>query len=416
MSAQTFDAAAVRAQFPILRTAVHGGVPLHYLDNAASSQMPEAVQDAIRDHDFRHRANVKRGVHYLAERATEAYEAARAHVARYVNAASEREVVFTSGTTGGINLLAYALGAKLYPGDEVVISILEHHSNFVPWQLLRERCGIMLKALPATEDGRVDVSALERMVTPRCKLISVTHISNVTGGQTDLAAVVEAARAVGAKVAVDGAQRAAHGPLDVQALGVDFYAFSSHKMFGPTGVGVLWGRGDELEKLPPFLCGGEMIRTVTLDKTTYADIPARFEAGTPPITQAVGMAAAIGWLERIDHAAAEAHMGRLTDRVLDGLADLGGGNARIRIVGPPKMPGRFPVVSFAVDGVHPHDVCQILDGHGVALRGGHHCAQPFMDSCGLPGTTRASLALYSDDGDVDAFLNGMEDALARLTG
>lgn len=297
-----------------------------------------------------------------------------------------------------------------------MISMLEHHSNFVPWQLLRDRLGIVLKALPATEDGRVNVSALAETVTKRSKLISVTHISNVTGGETDLAAVVEAARAVGAKVAVDGAQRAAHGPLDLQALGVDFYAFSSHKMFGPTGVGVLWGRSDVLENLPPFLGGGEMIRTVTFDETTYAEIPARFEAGTPPITQAVGMAAAIDWLLHIDHQAAEAHMGRLTDRVLDGLADLSGGNDRITVIGPPKTPGRSPVVSFAVGGVHPHDICQILDGYGVALRGGHHCAQPFMDSCGLPGTTRASLALYSDDGDVDAFLNGMEGALARLTG
>ena len=410
-----FDAAQVRAEFPILRTTVPGGAPLHYLDNAATSQMPEAVADAMRDHEFRHRANVKRGVHYLAECATEAYADVRKRVARYLNAGDNREVVFTSGTTAALNLLAHAYGATLSPGDEIVLSVLEHHSNLVPWQMLRDRAGVVLKFLPATADGRVDVAALAEVVTPRCKLVSVTHVSNVTGGMTDIAAVVAAAAAVGARVAVDGAQRVAHGPLDVQALGVDFYAFSAHKMFGPNGVGVLWGRGALLEALPPFLGGGEMIRTVTLAETNYADIPARFEAGTPPITQAVGLGAAIDWLTDIDHPAAEKHMERLTGRVIDGLATLGGGNARIELVGPAMAPGRFPVVSFAVDGAHPHDICQILDGHGVALRGGHHCAQPFMDSCGLAGTSRASLALYSDDGDVDAFLTGMEDALARLT-
>ncbi|MDA1133174.1 MAG: cysteine desulfurase [Proteobacteria bacterium] len=410
-----FDAARVRAEFPILRTTVPGGAPLHYLDNAATSQMPEAVADAMRDHDFRRRANVKRGVHHLAECATEAYADARQRVARFLNAGDDREVVFTSGTTGAINLLAYAFGATLSPGDEIVLSVLEHHSNLVPWQLLRDRRGVALKFLPATADGRVDVTALPDIVTPRCKLVSVTHVSNVTGGETDIAAVVAAAAVVGARVAVDGAQRVSHGPIDVRALGVDFYAFSAHKMFGPNGVGVLWGRGELLETLPPFLGGGEMIRTVSLDRTTYADIPARFEAGTPPITQAVGLGAAIDWLTGIDRPAAEQHMARLTGRVIDGLATLGGGNARIEVVGPAMTPGRYPVVSFAVDGAHPHDICQILDGHGVALRGGHHCAQPFMDSRGLAGTSRASLALYSDDGDVDAFLNGMEDALARLT-
>ena len=414
MTAAVFDAAAVRAQFPIFDILVHGRSPLHYLDNAASSQIPQGVQDAVRAHDSTRRANVKRGVHYLAEQATEAYEGARAKVARYLNAASPHEVVFTSGTTGALNILAHSIGATLEPGDEIVLSVLEHHSNLVPWQMLRDRAGVVLKFLPTTADGHVDVGALDEVLTERCRLIAVTHVSNVTGALTDVAEVVRAAARVGARVALDGAQRAAHGPVDVRSLGIDFYAFSSHKMFGPTGVGVLWGRQQWLNDLPPFLGGGEMIHTVTLEKTTYADAPARFEAGTPPITQAVGLGAAIDWIGTIDHAAAAAYLGALTERVLTGLADLSGGNDRIGIVGPPGLHGRFPVVSFSVEGAHPHDICQMLDARGVALRGGHHCAQPFMESCGLTGTTRASLAVYNDEGDVDAFLNGLEDALARL--
>lgn len=409
----TFDAAAVRAQFPILTREVQGH-PLHYLDNAATTHLPQAVLDAMARHETHDRANVLRGVHTLAEAATEAYENARREIAQYLNVDPE-EVVFTSGTTGGINLIAHTFGAGLEEGDEVVLSVLEHHSNIVPWQLLRERRGIVLKFLPVTSDGRIDLSVLQEIVTPRTKLISLVHVSNVTGAELNVGAVVEAARAVGAKVLLDGAQRAAHGPLDLRALDVDFYAFSGHKMFGPNGVGVLWGRRALLDDLPPFLGGGEMIRSVTLDSTSFAETPHKFEAGTPPIAQAVGLGAAVRWIKSLDANAVEAHLRGLTARVLDGLVTLDNGSGRVRVIGPTGLQARLPVVSFAIEGAHPHDICQMLDGHGVALRGGHHCAQPVMDHFDLTGTTRASLAVYNHDADVDAFLNGLEDAITRLT-
>jgi cysteine desulfurase/selenocysteine lyase len=408
-----YDAAPVRAQFPIFERRVNGK-PLHYLDNAATGQMPRAVLDAVAEHETRHRANVLRSIHLLAEEATEAFEDARAGVAGFVNATDPNEVVFTSGTTSAINLVAYALGGALEPGDEVVISQVEHHSNIVPWQMLRDRQGVELKVLPATPEGAVDLGALSQMVTPKTRLVSVIHGSNVSGAITPAAPVVDAARAVGAKVLLDGAQMAPHGPVDVQALGVDFYAFSSHKAYGPNGAGVLWGRAEALAQLPPFMSGGEMIRTVTLEKTDYADPPHRFEAGTPPIAQAVGMGAALKWLSEQDLAGAARHLERLTGRVLDGLDAIDNGRGVMRLIGSRELDRRLPAISFAVDGLHPHDICQVLDGHGVALRGGHHCAQPLMDFFGLAGTTRASLALYNDDGDVDAFLNGLDDAIKLL--
>ncbi len=408
-----FDSVAVRAQFPIFEREINGE-PLHYLDNAATGQIPTPVLAAVTEHETRHRANVMRSIHKLAEEATEAYEGARAQVARFLNAEDPDEVVFTSGTTGAINLVAYALGGTLAAGDEVVISQVEHHSNIVPWQMLRDRKSIDLKVLPATADGGVDVSALGQVVGPRTRLIAVTHGSNVSGTITPITPVVEAARSVGAKVLLDGAQMAPHGPMDIPALGADFYAFSSHKAFGPNGVGVLWGRSDAMAQLPPFLGGGEMIRTVTLDETVYAEPPHRFEAGTPPIAQAVGLGAALEWLGGQDLAGAEQHMTRLTGRILDGLKDIDNGRDLIKLIGPRDLDHRLPVVSFSVDGLHPHDICQLLDDHGVALRGGHHCAQPLMDFFGLAGTTRASLALYNDDSDVDAFLSGLDQAIALL--
>ncbi len=410
-----YDAAAVRRQFPIMARTVNGK-PLHYLDNAASAQTPRAVLDAVTEHESVHRSNVMRSVHQLAEEATEAYAGARQTLADYVNAGAPEEIVFTSGTTDSINLVAHAFGQSLGEGDEIVISRVEHHSNIVPWQMLAARSGAVVKALPATGNGEIDLAALSSTITERCRIVAISHGSNVTGGITDLAAVVEAARGVGARVLVDGAQWAPHGPFDVAALDVDFYAFSGHKMFGPNGIGVLWGRRELLDSLPPFKGGGEMIRTVTLEKTTFAPAPHRFEAGTPPIAQAVGMAAAARWLSAQDLSGAEAHLARLTGRVMEGIATIGQGKdrAHIRLVGPPAEAARLPVVSFITEGLHPHDICQILDGHGVALRGGHHCAQPLMDHFGVTGTTRASLALYNDDGDVDAFLNGLEDAISRL--
>lgn len=402
----SFSPAAVRAQFPIL-----ADPKLHYLDNGATGQMPRAVLDAVARHETTSRANVLRGVHRLAEAATEAYDNARQQLATFLNVTDASEVIFTSGTTSAINLVAHSYGERLQPGDEVVISVLEHHSNIVPWQLLKQRRGIVLKALPATPEGRIDLGKLGDVITKRTRLVSVTHVSNVTGAVTEVAAIVKAARAVGAKVLLDAAQRVPHGPVDVAALGVDFYAFSGHKMFGPNGIGALWGRMELLDAMPPFLGGGEMIRTVSLDETVYADVPHRFEAGTPPIAQAVGLGAAASWLMQQDWSAVAAHEMRLTGRLLDGLATM----PKARLFGPSGLQARAPVVSFDIPGAHPHDVCQMLDADGVALRGGHHCAQPLMDSFDLPGTTRASMALYNDDGDIDALLTGLDKAIRRLT-
>ncbi|MBV8537416.1 MAG: SufS family cysteine desulfurase [Alphaproteobacteria bacterium] len=403
----SFDPAAIRDQFPIFAGA--NATSLHYLDNAATSQMPRAVLDAIITFETTSRANVLRGVHRLAEAATEAYDQARQRVARYANVPAE-EIVFTSGTTGSLNLVARAFGDTLTAGDEVVVSGIEHHSNLVPWQMLRDRRAVVLKILPATDEGRLDLSALDRTLTRRCKLVAVTHASNVSGAVTDVKAIVSAARAVGAKVLLDGAQRAPHGPIDIPALGADFYAFSGHKMFGPTGIGVLWARRAILQAMPPFLGGGEMIRTVTLEKATWADVPHKFEAGTPPIAQAIGLGAAAEWLMRLDWPSVTAHEMRLTQRVLDGLSGVSG----CRVIGPSGLQGRVPVVSFTLDGAHPHDICQILDANGVALRGGHHCAQPFMERLGVTGTTRASLAMYNSEADVDALVHGLTRAAKQL--
>ncbi len=405
-----FDVDEIRAEFPILAKPIDGR-ELHYLDNSATSQTPRAVLDAVMAHETTHRANVLRGVHFLAEAATEAYEAARAELACYVNAKAANEIVFTGGCTAAINLAAHSFGASLEPGDEVVISLLEHHSNIVPWQMLGERRGIVLKALPVTADGRIDLDALGRTVTARTRLIAVTHISNVTGAITDTGPVVAAARGVGARVLLDGAQAVPHGPVDVQALGCDFYAFSGHKMFGPNGIGALWARAELLEEMPPFMGGGEMIEEVTLERTTYAKPPHRFEAGTPPIAQAVGLGAAARWSRAVDREGAASHVQRLTQRILDGLQSVKGA----RLLGPEGLQGRAPVVSFDIAGTHPHDVCTVLDSHGVAVRGGHHCAQPLMEVFGLTGTTRASLCLYNTERDVDALLTGLDDAVARLT-
>jgi len=402
----SFDLAAIRAQFPILTRRI-GNAPLHYLDNAATAQVPQFVLDAVSRFETTSRANVLRGVHRLAEEATAAYAAARQAVGRYLNVPAG-EVVFTGGTTGAINLVARSYGELLSPGDEIVVSELEHHSNIVPWQMLRDRRGIVLKVLPVYDDGTLNLEDLGRLVTRRCRLIAVTHASNVTGAVTELAPIRAAASAVGAKILLDGAQRAPHGPIDLPSLGVDFYAFSGHKTFAPHGIGALWARRDLLEAMPPFMGGGEMIRTVTMERTDYAPPPHKFEAGTPPIAQAIGLGAAVDWLMRLDWAAISGHELRLTQRVLDGLP------RKVRVVGPASLQRRLPVISFDVAGIHPHDICQLLDGDGVALRGGHHCAQPLMDRLNLAGTARASLALYNGDDDVDALIAGLDRAIHRL--
>ncbi len=404
----SFDTAAIRSLFPMLARDMRGH-RLHYLDNAATSQLPNLVLDAVREHDAQHRANVHRGVHELAEEATQAYEAARGDVARYLNV-PPAEIVFTSGATAAINLVAHSYTQLLARGDEIVISELEHHSNIVPWQLAANRHGLVLRAIPAGVDGRLELDRLDSLIGPRTKLIAVTHVSNVTGAISDVQRLVAAARSVGARLLLDGSQRAPHGPIDVTSLGADFYVLTGHKMFAPNGIGALWARQDLLRAMPPFLGGGEMIKRVTIARSTYADPPRRFEAGTPPIAQAIGLGAAARWLMSLDWQAVAAHELGLTQRLLDAL----GADRRIRIIGPTGLQGRLSVVSFDLEGAHPHDVCQILDARGVALRGGHHCAQPLMDRLDLSGTTRASIALYNDASDIDALVEGIGESARRL--
>lgn len=390
------NAETLRRHFPILSDG------LAYLDSAASAQMPDVVLERMHRFETRERANVKRGVHRLAEAATEAYANARAQVATYVGG-TPGEIVFTGGTTGAINLVAHSFGSMLKPGDEIVLSVLEHHSNIVPWQILAARSGVVLRFLPVTDEGRIDTLALPGILGPRTKLIALAHVSNVTGAVLDSAPVVAAAKAAGARVLLDGAQRMPHGPVDVTALGVDFYVFSSHKVFGPHGVGALWARAELLDAMPPFMGGGEMIARVELSGSTWAKGPAKFEAGTPPIGPAIGFGAACQWLAQLPWPEIATSEARLAQRLLDGLQATDG----VRIVGPAGLQGRAPVISFDLAGAHPHDVCQIMDAHGVALRGGHHCAQPLHTRFDLAGSTRASLALYTNDADIDRFFEGL---------
>jgi cysteine desulfurase / selenocysteine lyase len=404
----SFDVAGVRRQFPILFEIIDGR-PIHYLDNGASAQTPLAVIDAVRSYETTSRANVLRGVHRLAERATELYENARADVATFLGV-QPMEIVFTGGCTAAINLVAYSYGQLLKPGDRILLSELEHHSNIVPWQLLRQRSGIEIDMIPVTLDGRIDLSLLPKLLTPRTKLISLAHISNVTGALLDVNAVVVAAKTVGAKVMLDGAQRAPHGPLDLPALGVDFYVFAGHKAYGPNGVGVLWARPELLDAMPPFMGGGSMIGRVTFAETTWAPAPRRFEAGTPPIGPAIGLGTACNWMRGLDWTAAHDHEMGLVQRLMDGLQKIDG----TQILGPASLQNRYPVVSFMLEGVHPHDVAQTLDSFGVAVRAGHHCAQPLMDRFDLDGTTRVSIAPYNDNSDIDALLTGVAHAAKTL--
>lgn len=398
---------SLRDQFPIFAAQEE---PFHYLDNAATGQICRAAAEALWHYETRARANVKRGVYRLADAATNAFEEARRQVAAYIGAADPDEVVFTSGTTLAINIAAHALGSRLRPGDEILISELEHHSNIVPWQMAAERTGARMRAILVTDEGRLAYDRLDEVVSKRTRVIAVSHASNVTGALTEVGRLRDAADAVGALLLLDGAQRAPHGPLDVQALGCDLYAFSGHKMFGPTGAGALWARKGLLAELPPLLGGGEMIRRVEIERSTYAPPPHRFEAGTPPIGPVIGMGAAAAWLATLDWQALGRQEIALTARLLDGLAGIKG----IRLIGPAGLQARLGVVSFTVGDIHPHDVCQMLDGFGVALRGGHHCAQPLMDRFGVPATARASLAPYNDALDIDALLNGLAATVARL--
>ncbi|MCX7167344.1 MAG: cysteine desulfurase [Rhodocyclales bacterium] len=398
--------ASLRDEFPLLAAEPD----LHYLDSAATSQIHRSAMDAVLHHETTSRANVSRGTYRLAEAADLAYERARQTAARFLNAGSPDEIIFTSGATAALNLVAHAFGNTLQAGDRVLISVAEHHSNFVPWQMLRERTGIELAMIPVTASGQLDLALLPELMDSKCRLVAVTHLSNVTGAWTDVATLVEAARKVGAKVLLDGAQAVQHGPQDVRALGVDFYAFSGHKCFAPGGVGVLWGRGEVLAAMPPFLAGGGMIASVSLEATTWAEPPQRFEAGTPPIAQAVGLAAALEWMMGLDWRQVHARESRLCELLIEGLQRIPG----LRLLGPEMSAQRAPIVSFDIPGLHPHDICQVLDTHRLALRGGHHCAQPLLAALGVEVCTRASIALYNDEADIHALLDGLTFALREL--
>ena len=400
------SSASLREQFPLLAAAPE----LHYLDSAATAQIHRVALDAVLFHETTSRANVMRGAYRLAEAADLAYESARQSAARFLNANSADEIVFTSGATASLNLVAHAFGATLRAGDRVLISVAEHHSNLVPWQMLRDRCGIELALIPVSADGRLDLTNLAELMGGRCRLVAVTQCSNVTGARTDVAAIVAAARKAGAKVLLDGAQGAQHGPQDVRAMGIDFYAFSGHKCFGPGGVGVLWGRAEALAQMPPFLGGGGMIAEVTAAASTWAAPPQRFEAGTPPIAQVVGLAAAVEWMMTLEWAAIREREDALCKQLIEGLARIPG----LRLLGPQRGK-RAPIVSFDIPGLHPHDICQVLDTQNLALRGGHHCAQPLLAALGAEACTRASIALYNDEADIAALLAGLDRALRELT-
>jgi cysteine desulfurase/selenocysteine lyase len=398
----TYDVSVIRKDFPILEREVRPGVPLVYLDSAATSQKPLRVLDAVRDYNERHNANVHRGIHTLAEEATALYEGARVKVAAFVGATDPREVVFAKNSTEALNLMAHVL--PLGPGDEVVITEMEHHSNIVPWQLACGRTGATLRWIGLTDDGRLDLADLDRVITERTKVVAVVHQSNLLGTVNPVSEIAARGHAVGAFVVVDASQSVPHMPVDVTTLGADAVAFTGHKMCGPTGIGALWARLDLLESLPPFLGGGEMIDEVTMAGSTYAPVPHKFEAGTPPIAQAVGLGAAVDYLTDLGMDAVYAHEQELTAYLLDGLATVEG----LRVIGPPTIEQRGGAVSFVLDGIHPHDVGQLLDEHGVAVRVGHHCARPACLRYGIPATSRASVHLYSDTADVDALIQGLE--------
>ena len=409
LSASTYDVEAVRADFPVLSRQV-GGRPLVYLDNASSSHKPRQVLDAERTFVEQHYSNVHRGVHTLSQEATDAYEAARTTVARFLGAADPHEVVFTSNATAAYNLVAYSFGnAKagsrfaVGPGDEVCVTEMEHHSNLVPWQMLCERTGATLRWIPLTDDGRLDLTDLDSLVNERTKVLAFVHVSNILGTANPVERLVARAREVGAYVLLDGAQSAPHQRVDVQALGVDFFVATGHKMLAPSGIGVLWGRRELLDAMPPFLGGGSMIEVVQMGGSTYAPAPERFEAGTPVISQAVALAAACDYLQEVGLDRIAAHEQALTARLLDGISGLPG----VSVIGPDTTEARGSAVSFALEGVHPHDVGQSLDELGIAVRVGHHCAAPVCRRYGVPATTRASSYLYNTEAEIDALLEGI---------
>jgi cysteine desulfurase/selenocysteine lyase len=395
----------IRADFPILSVTVRDGRPLVYLDNAATSQKPRQVIDAISRFYTSENANIHRGLHYLSERATSAYDAAREKVARFLGAGSPSEIVFTRGTTEAINLVAQSWGrSNLRPGDDVLVTEMEHHANLVPWQVVCEQTGATFRAVPITDRGELDLDAFDRLLTDRTRLFAVGHVSNALGTVNPVRDLAARARARGAVVLVDGAQSAPHMAIDVSALGCDFFACSGHKLFGPTGIGVLYGRKAILDGMPPWQTGGDMIERVTLERTTWAEPPARFEAGTPPIAEVIGLAAAIDYVESVGLGA----IGKWESELLARATELIGALPGVRLVGTARE--KAGVLSFVLEGIHPHDVGTVLDDDGVAVRAGHHCAQPVMQRFGIPATVRASFAFYNTADEIEVLVRGVERA------
>jgi cysteine desulfurase / selenocysteine lyase len=405
-TATRFSVEKVRAAFPALEREVHGQ-PVAYLDSGASAQRVLASIQSVDRYERRHHSNVHRGSHTLSAEATEAYEGARATVADHIGAADRREVVFVRNATEAINLVARAWGdANLGAGDRIVLTEMEHHSNIVPWQQLAERVGAEIDWAPIDDEGRLDMDAFAALLERGPKLVAVTHVSNVLGTENPVAEIARLSRDAGAKVLVDGAQAAPKLPLDMADLGVDFYAITGHKLYAPTGIGALWTRLELLREMPPFLGGGSMIRKVSREGTTYVDPPARFEAGTPAIAQAIGMASALRWLDLVGMDAVREHEEQIADYALERLAEVPG----LRVFGPPRGPGRLGPVSFEIEGIHAHDISEILDRHGVAVRAGHHCAQVLMDRLDIAATARASFGVYTIPEEIDRLVDGLEDA------
>ena len=395
------DFATLKDDFPILSQQVNGK-RLCYLDSAASSQKPQAVLDALQAAYGETYANVHRGLHYLSEASTDAYEAVRQKVAGLINAPSPNEVIFTSGATMSLNLIAQCWGsANLSSGDEILITIAEHHANIVPWQMIAQRTGAKLVAAPMGADGEYDDEAFSALITERTKVISIPHVSNVLGTVFPLKDISKKARSVGALFVVDGCQGVVHMPVDVQDIDCDFYVFSGHKLYGPSGIGVCWGKHDILSDMPPFLGGGDMIDDVEIERSTYADVPARFEAGTPPIAECIGLGAAIDYVQSIGMAEIHAHEQKLIRYGMQRLSEVEG----LNFIG--TAAGKSGVISFTLDEVHPHDISTLIDHEGVAIRAGHHCAQPLMKSLGLSSTARASVGLYNSADDVDVLVNAL---------
>ena len=405
---KSFDVKKIRDDFPILKRRINGK-PLVYLDNAATSQKPQVVIDAIMKYYTDENSNIHRGVHYLSYRATLAYEVTRTKIQRFINAAHHQEIVFVRGTTEGINLVAQSYGRKnVREGDEILISAMEHHSNIVPWQILCEERKATLRVIPMNDAGELSLDEYEKILTPRIRLVAVTHVSNALGTINPVKQIIEMAHVRGIPVLVDGAQAVPHMKVDVQSLDCDFYVFSGHKMFGPTGVGIVYGKAKLLESMPPYQGGGDMIKSVTFEKTIYNDLPYKFEAGTPNIAAGIAFGTTIDYLNQINMAAVAAHEQGLLLCATEALSAIRG----LRIIGTARK--KASVLSFVLDGIHPHDIGTILDDEGIAIRTGHHCAQPVMQRFNVPATARASFALYNTEEEVDALVKGISKVIEVL--